>query len=65
LRKISILVWGSLEKKFVLEAPSKIQNGGEIQDGRQTIKCSRFVKHDENIIEQIFFQTIKWLNNSK
>jgi hypothetical protein len=31
-----------------LEAPPKIQNGGEIQDGRRTIKCSQFVKNDAN-----------------
>jgi hypothetical protein len=32
-----------LEKKKFLLALFKIQNGGENQDGRQTIKCSRFV----------------------
>jgi hypothetical protein len=61
-----------------LEVLFKIQNYGDIQDGRQTIKCSRFVKNDTNnlqlrnledylinIIEQFFFQTAKWLNNSK
>jgi hypothetical protein len=51
----------------------KIQNGGEIQDGRQTIKCSRLVKNDannlqlrnlkdrlfKNIIEQFFFSNFK------
>jgi hypothetical protein len=34
------------KKKFF-----KIQNGGEIQDGRQTIKCSRFVKNDANNLQ--------------
>jgi hypothetical protein len=29
-----------LKKKKILLALSTIQNGGEIQDGRQTIKCS-------------------------
>jgi hypothetical protein len=38
-------------KKNYLLALFKIQNGGEIQDGRQTIKCSRFVKHDENNLQ--------------
>jgi hypothetical protein len=28
-----------------------MQNGGEIQDGRQTIKCSRFVKNDANNLQ--------------
>jgi hypothetical protein len=40
-----------LKKIFVLEVLSKIQNGGEIQDGRQTIKCSRFVRNDANNLQ--------------
>jgi hypothetical protein len=31
-----------LKKKNLFE----IYNGGEIQEGRQTIKCSRFVKNN-------------------
>jgi hypothetical protein len=34
-----------LKKKKIFLALFKIQNGGEIQDGQQTIKCSRFVKN--------------------
>jgi hypothetical protein len=45
-----MIVWNSRKKKFLL-ALFKIQNGGEIQDGRQTIKCSRFVKHDANNLQ--------------
>jgi hypothetical protein len=43
----------SLELKifFFLSALLKIQNGGEIQDGRQTIKCSRFVKNNANNLQ--------------
>jgi hypothetical protein len=37
--------------KLILEALSKIQNGGEIQDGRQTINCYRFVKNDANNLQ--------------
>jgi hypothetical protein len=33
-----------LKKKKFLLALFKIQNGGEFQDGGQTIKCSRFAK---------------------
>jgi hypothetical protein len=40
-------LWNSRKKKFLL-ALFKIQNSGEIQDGRQTIKCSRFFKNDAN-----------------
>jgi hypothetical protein len=36
---------------FVLVAPSKIQNGGEIEDGRQTIKCSRIVRNNANNLQ--------------
>jgi hypothetical protein len=32
-------------------APVKIQKGGEIQDGRQTIKCSRFVENNANNLQ--------------
>jgi hypothetical protein len=32
-------------------APSKIQNGGENQDGRQTIKRSRIVKNNANNLQ--------------
>jgi hypothetical protein len=42
--------FGTQEKKIQL-APFKIQNGGEIQDARQTIKCSRFVKNDSNYLQ--------------
>jgi hypothetical protein len=42
-----MIVWNSRKKKILL-ALFKIQNGGEIQDDRQTIKCSRFVKNDAN-----------------
>jgi hypothetical protein len=37
--------------KYSLDHPFKIQNGGEIQDGRKTIKCSRFVKNDANNLQ--------------
>jgi hypothetical protein len=47
---------GSLDFLFVLEAPSKIQNGGTIQDGRQTIKCSRFFKNDANNLHHRLFK---------
>jgi hypothetical protein len=40
-----------LKKKKFLRVLFKIQNGGEIQDGRQTIKCSRFVKNDANTLQ--------------
>jgi hypothetical protein len=40
-----------LKKKKILLALFKIQNGREIQDGRQTIKCSRFVKNDANNLQ--------------
>jgi hypothetical protein len=40
-----------LKKKKNLYALFKIQNGGEIQDGRQTIKCSQFFKTDANILQ--------------
>jgi hypothetical protein len=63
------IVWNSRKKKILL-ALFKIQNGGEIQDGRQTIKCFRFVENDANNCNFGFwnirlFQTITWLNNSK
>jgi hypothetical protein len=32
-------------------APSKIQNGEEIQDGRQTMKCSRIVRNNANNLQ--------------
>jgi hypothetical protein len=53
-KKIS---WNSRKKKFLL-ALFKIQNGGEIQDGRQTKKNSRFIKNNinKNIIEQVFLK---------
>jgi hypothetical protein len=38
---------GHKNKKFLL-ALFKIQNGGDIQEGRQTIKCSRFVRNNAN-----------------
>jgi hypothetical protein len=38
------------KKKFFL-ALYKIQNGGEIIDGRQIIKCSRFVKNNANKLQ--------------
>jgi hypothetical protein len=43
----------SLEHKnfFFLLAFFKIQNGGEIQDGRQTIKCSRIVRNNANNLQ--------------
>jgi hypothetical protein len=42
----------SLElKKKKLLTFFKIQNGGEFQDGRQTIKCSGFVKNNANILQ--------------
>jgi hypothetical protein len=40
-----------LKKKKIFLALFKIQKGGEIQDGRQTIKCSRFVKNDANNLQ--------------
>jgi hypothetical protein len=40
-----------LEIFFFLSVLFKIQNGGDIQDGRQTIKCSRFVKNDANNLQ--------------
>jgi hypothetical protein len=40
-----------LKKKKFLLALFKIQNGGDIQDGRQTIKCSRFVKNNANNLQ--------------
>jgi hypothetical protein len=39
----------SLELKIFFLALFKIQNGAEMQDGRQTIKCSRFVKNDATL----------------
>jgi hypothetical protein len=45
LSKLSSL---ELKKKKILLALFKIQNGGEIQDGRQTIKCSRIVRNNAN-----------------
>jgi hypothetical protein len=41
----------SLGLFFFLLMLFKIQNGGEIQDGRQTIKCSRFVKNHANNLQ--------------
>jgi penicillin-binding protein-related factor A (putative recombinase) len=43
-----------LKKKKFLLALFKIQNGGEIQDGRQTIKCSRIVRNNANIATSDF-----------
>jgi hypothetical protein len=40
-----------LKKKKFLIALFKIQHGGEIQDGRQTKKCSRFVKNDASNLQ--------------
>jgi hypothetical protein len=40
-----------LKKKKILLALFKIQNGGEIQDGRQAIKCSRLVKNNANNLQ--------------
>jgi hypothetical protein len=37
-----------LKRKKNLLALFKIQNGGEIQDSRQTIKGSRFIKNNAN-----------------
>jgi hypothetical protein len=44
-----MILKGSLElnKKNIVEL-FKIQNGGKIQDGRQTKKCSRFFKNNAN-----------------
>jgi hypothetical protein len=43
----------SLELKnfFFLFALLKIQNGGEILDGHQTITCHRFVKNNANNLQ--------------
>jgi hypothetical protein len=43
-----MIVWNSRKKKKFLLALFEIQNGGEIQDGRQTIKCSRIVRNNAN-----------------
>jgi hypothetical protein len=47
--------------------PSKIQNGGEIQDGRQTIKCSRFVRNNADNLQPVWrlvdFGSLDYLNN--
>jgi hypothetical protein len=42
---------GSLDFLFVLEASSKIQYGGAIQDDGQTMKCPRFFKNDANNLQ--------------
>jgi hypothetical protein len=44
------LDFGTQEKKILL-APFEIQNGGEIQDGRQTLKCSRSVKNNADNLQ--------------
>jgi hypothetical protein len=41
----------------------KIQNGREIQDGRQTIKCSRFAKKNSRKHEIFEFCRLGYLNN--
>jgi hypothetical protein len=40
-----------LKKKKILLALFKIQNGGNFQDGRQTIKCSRIVINYANNLQ--------------
>jgi hypothetical protein len=52
------ILWTSRKKNCSLAAPLKIQNLGKIQDGRQTIKCSRFVKKYPTIF---FKKYSKWM----
>jgi hypothetical protein len=41
---------------FFLFALFNIKNGGGIQDGCQTIKCSRFVKNNANYLQLRFLE---------
>jgi hypothetical protein len=58
-------IWQSQCKElFVLVATFKIQNGGEIQDGRKTIKCCQFVKnYANNLLLFLEFDLIKLLQD--
>jgi hypothetical protein len=42
-------VWNSRKRKFLLAIFN--QNGGDIQDGRPTIKVSRFFKNHANNLQ--------------